>query len=162
MMNVNTPPPHYEQTLAAMVLWREARGINQSIRMNGFRAILHVIKNRMADRRWPDTMHAVILQPYQFSSFNAKVGKGGVITCDPNAVKWPESKRPTEWQAFIEACAVVADPGPDNTGGANHYHDSSIQPPFKKWLGPSGTLDQLEAMRTARIGPLLFYKIEHR
>lgn len=154
-------PAHYEQTLAAMVLWREARGLPPKIRHDGYRGILHVILNRMRDQRWPDQVHAVILQPYQFSSFNYRrdVSTGQTI-CDPNSVKWPSSKQPLDWAAFLDACAVAADPGEDNTGGANHYHDDSIDPPVKAWLGERGTADQLRSMKTVKIGPLVFYKIQ--
>ena len=150
----------YDQNLAAIVLWREARGVLSIQRHNAYRGILHVIMNRMADDRWPEAMRDVILQPYQFSSFNYAVdSKSKQMVCDQNAVKWPKEKSPGDWQAFLDACSVVNDPGPDPTGGANHYHDTSIDPPYKAWLGGNATLADLEAKKTARIGPLVFYKL---
>lgn len=150
----------YDQTLAALVLWREARGVTPIQRAGAYRGILHVILNRMADPRWPDTMRDVILQPYQFSSFNYSLDKvSKQMTCDPNSVKWPKEKNAADWLAFLDACAVVNSPGPDPTGGANHYHDVSIDPPHKAWLGPSATAADLERKKTKEIGPLRFYKI---
>lgn len=155
-MDINS----YDSTVAAVVLWREARGVTSIQRTGAYRGIMHVILNRIADPRWPDTIRDVVFQPYQFSSFNFtwdKVGKK--MTCDPNAVKWPQERNAGEWPAFLEACAVVNDPGSDPTGGANHYHDTSIDPPYKAWLGAGATLAELEKCRTARIGPLVFYRI---
>ena len=152
----------YDQNLAAIVLWREARGVSSIRRTEVFRGIMHVILNRMADaeKRWPRTIRDVILQPYQFSSFNYAENKLlRTVTCDPNAVKWPKEKNPADWAAFLDACAVVNDPGFDLTQGANHYHDTSIAPPYVAWLGKDATLADLQKRKTVQIGPIVFYKI---
>ncbi len=150
----------YDQNLAALVLWREARGVPSDRRTLAFRGILHVITNRMADKRWPDTFRDVILQPYQFSSFNfVENVQLRTMTCDPNAVKWPLEKNRADWLSFMTACETVNNPGTDPTHGANHYHDTSIPPPFKAWLGKEATLEDLLKKKTVQIGPLVFYKI---
>ncbi len=133
--------------MACLCLWREARGQSMPAKA----AVLAVIRNRVQDKRWPDTEWEVVLQPYQFSSFNAN---------DANAVKFPLPKNKADWQAWLDCQAVVetslqADP----TMGANHYHDSSIPAPFKQWLGPGATEADLLKKLTVKIGSFSFYKL---
>lgn len=107
----------YEQFLAGIALYREARGESKAARA----AVLAVIINRAAIKK--TTLDRIILAPWQFSSFNAK---------DPNAVAWPDRTKPLDWAAYLDCCAAVngamelyADP----TGGATHYYDDSIAKP---------------------------------
>lgn len=130
---------NYEQWLACIALWREARG--QSLA--AMRAIWWVIQNRATDpaKRWPRTIAAVILQPFQFSSFNHD---------DPNATKFPSPGNPADWQAFLNAQAAVSAPGDDPTSGANSYES---EPPDKlpKWADA--------AKITLTEGPFRFYRL---
>lgn len=131
----------------ALCLWREAR--NQP--REAIQAVYSVIRNRMADPRWPKTGAGVVLQPRQFSCFNAN---------DPQAGKFPRVDAVGELeQPFLDCLAIVTADAPDNTGGANHYHDASIQPPYKAWLGVQATAADLRAKQTASYGALRFYKI---
>ena len=123
----------YQNTLSALALWRESRSHPFCMP-----ALYHVILNRLRDRRWPDDIVGVILQPKQFSSFNAD---------DPNAVKWPKTGL-ASWQCAMNA---VTDPGDDPTGGANHYH--SYPAGHKSWPRWA-TAETL----TVEIGPFHFYK----
>lgn len=129
----------YEQFLAALCLWREAR--NQT--MPVMRAIYQVIRNRAADRRWPDSIPGVILQPFQFSSFNAG---------DPNATKFPTPSAAADWDAF-QRCLVVVDAPleADSTGGANHYESISDPAHRPAWCKPEKV--------TLELGPFRFYKL---
>lgn len=102
------PTLPYDQMLAAVCLWREGRGEGDE----GMRAIYHVILNRVKDPRWPNRIEAVILQPAQFSCMNLG---------DKNSIVWPMQRKPGDWQAFLKAVEIVRNPGPDPTGGANHY-----------------------------------------
>jgi cell wall hydrolase len=123
---------NYQNVMGALTIWREARG--QTIQEQ--RAVLHVILNRVKDRRWPDTISQVVTQPEQFSSFNAG---------DPNAVKWPSPKDPI----FMRCCSIMDEPGIDPTLGANHYHSPMEHLPH--WA------DQDKV--TVRIGAFTFYRL---
>ena len=122
--------------LIALCLWREARGEVLRYRL-AVRGIAHVILNRVADKHWPATVEGVILQPWQFSSFNAK---------DPNAVKYP-SDGSVIWDACLE---IAANPGDDPTGGANHY-ESCMPVTMPAWADP--------AKITLKAGPFRFYRL---
>lgn len=123
----------YESVLAALCLWREARGEPREAK----RGVLWVIRNRAQDARarWPSHPIDVILQRAQFSSFTLG---------DPNAVKFPRPDDPS----WLECCAVVDDPGEDPTGGANHYH--SLSAPDAVWWAQGET-------PIAHLGHLWFY-----
>lgn len=127
----------YESVLLALCLWREARGCESEAR----RGVLHVIRNRAAARFRGDSLTAVVLAPYQFSSFNAR---------DPNAALMPNPKHAGDWRAWLECCALVDEPGPDPTGGALMYH-SCAPGNFPDWAMPE--------KQTARIGPFWFYRV---
>lgn len=130
-----------ENFILKLCLWREARGVSPQ----AMAAILAVIRNRAEDpkKQWPNTMMGVVLQPAQFSSFNAN---------DPNAVKLPNPKNKPDWDAWVVCCNVVDTPLlADPTDGANHYE--SLGPKDKKpgWCDPNKI--------TCVIGPFRFYKL---
>lgn len=136
--------------LAALCLYREARGESLAAKT----AVWAVIKNRAADprKRWPTDVVGVVIQPYQFSSFNKT---------DANVTNWPHPKRQGDWKAYLDCWTVLetvleADP----TGGAQFYHDSSIAPPVRAWLGNGKTEADLLKCKTAEIGRLSFYRID--
>ncbi len=142
------PQTAYDKVLCALTIWREARGESQQAR-NG---VFHVILNRAAQspkEGWPSTVHAVCVQPWQFSCWN----KG-----EPASVTWPLEKNKADWQAWEEIQQMIESPLlADPTNGGNFYHDDSISPPFKQWLGESATLEDLQAKHTVDIGSLSFY-----
>jgi Cell Wall Hydrolase len=135
----------YEQWLAALCLWREARGAS----VEALTAIWFVIVNRSQDAklRWPRTIPGVILQFRQFSSFNAG---------DPNATKFPSPPLPgnpasPDWSAFLKCQeAVTTQLGSDLTNGATNYES---EPPnqLPDWADP--------AKLTVTIAPFRFYKL---
>lgn len=130
---------NYDEFMAALCLWREARGVSKTA-MN---AIWYVIQNRAADPqgRWPKTIPGVILQRMQFSSFNLG---------EPNSVKFPIDNGGPDWKAWQDCCLVVTTPmGSDPTNGANHYE--SMAPGDKKpaWA----QADKI----TLTLGPFRFY-----
>ena len=144
------PTTVYDKFIAALTIWREARGETLQAQ-NG---VFHVILNRVAQspkNGWPSTVHGVCVQPYQFSSFNKN---------DPGCLLWPLEKNSADWQAWLNILTLIdsvllADP----TSGATFYFDDSITPPYLQWLGPTATLDQLMALKTCTIGRLSFFKI---
>lgn len=132
----------------ALTLWREARGEE----LDGIRAVRGVIMNRLADGRWPNTLAEVVLQPRQFSCFNPD---------DPQCSKLPMPGSPgwSAWQKCVQVASEPFDSMTDPSKGANHYHDKSIAPPYRAWLGVTARASQLEAKLTAAIGRLRFYKL---
>jgi spore germination cell wall hydrolase CwlJ-like protein len=135
----------FEQWLAALCIWREARGEH----IDAKRGVWFVILNRMNDqhRRWPRSITDVILQHDQFSSFSAG---------DPNSVRFPrppaEGATPSrDWQAFTDCVSVVtATNVGDPTNGANLYESLPEGAPKPSWATPE--------MMTAHIGTIRFYK----
>jgi spore germination cell wall hydrolase CwlJ-like protein len=115
----------------ALTAWREAQGEPTE----GQRAVIHVLLNRTADSRWPDTSYEVCVQPQQFSCYNAG---------DPCAAKWPV-RGSEPWETILK---MARDPGNDPTAGANHYHTDAVQP---YWADPNKI--------TAIIGNHIFYKL---
>lgn len=137
----------YEQWLAAICIWREARGES----MPAMRAVYQVMLNRTKDeqKRWPKTLSGVIMQRLQFTSMT---GHG-----DANLVKFPVRPVPNvinlEWEAFQRAMIAVDTPLlADSTEGANHYESCEFAGiPMPKWADP--------AKKTVTIGHFNFYKL---
>jgi len=128
--------------MEALAIYREARGESKAAKA----AMLAVIRNRAAESPkygWPKTTIGVIVQPWQFSSFNAS---------DPNATVWPDPGSPGRWQAWLECCDVVTVPlTADPTNGANHYEAIPDAEKRPKWADP--------AKMTCEIGKTRFYKL---
>jgi hypothetical protein len=127
----------YPTCLTALCAWREARGESLEAR----RGVIWVINNRSGVKSWWNGNKqfdpvAVILQPYQFSSFNLT---------DPNATKFPVNGDPI-WE---ETKLAAISPGEDNTGGATSYYSTDIYPP--SWTA--------EMQFTVQLGALKFYKL---
>ena len=136
----------YDNVIAALCVWREARGEEPMVQF----LVARVIVNRVRDyfKRWPNTLSGVVLQRLQFSSFNSD---------DPNT-----SKMPLLTDVSFVVCCDAVDKAFDDTTiesitlspfvtkmiEANHYHDDSIEPPAwaknMKFLG--------------KLGRILFYK----
>lgn len=122
--------------LAALCVWREAQNQPHDARLGVYWSIL----NRTNKAAWwngntAGDAAAVVLFPYQYSSFNAN---------DPNAVKLPKSTD----KIFEDITLMVLNPGPDPTAGATHYYSNDIAAP--KWVS--------EMTFTTKIGAFLFYK----
>lgn len=118
-----------------VAIWREDRGGGRDSK----RGVYWVIMNRVADPRWPNNITDVILQPKQFSSFNAN---------DPNFSKYPQPGT----TSLAECAAVIDYPGPDPTGGANCYHTFPAgHPAWPSWA----TDDKF----TLKIDSISFYKL---
>ena len=124
--------------MEALCLYREARGTSMPAKAG----VLAVIRNRVADKRWPNTSTQVILQPSQFSSFNLS---------DPNVKKFP-IPGDIEWGQWLECCLVVTTPlTADATQGANGYHSFPKPSQYPNWADP--------LKLTVTIGPFKFYKL---
>jgi hypothetical protein len=104
----------YPYLLAALCVWREARGESQDAR----RGVWWVIQNRVGQPMFRPSLTRVVLQPYQFSSFNAG---------DPNATKFPNEAIPLDWQAWLEILAIAESPDTDPTYGAFYYESFPVE-----------------------------------
>jgi len=123
--------------LSARVAWGEAR--NQG--REGMQAVLNVMANRTADRRYPSSLAGVATQKWQFSAYN---------TSDANRAKLEAvTDDDIEFAQAVELAAqAVQGILPDITGGATHYHSRFIPAPY--WA--------TGAQQTAEIGDHIFYK----
>ena len=149
----------YNNIIAALCVWREARG---EIAMAKLLVAVSIVNRAKDLKRWPNTLAGVVLQPKQFSSFN--IG-------DPNASKVPALND----ASFVSCCTMVDCALAEVSGIAsrvqeldvelrtllrscgyvnksmletNHYHDDSIEPP--SWTKGMQYL--------GKVGKLLFYK----
>jgi N-acetylmuramoyl-L-alanine amidase len=126
----------YSIVLLAICTWREA----QNQLPVAWLGVIWSILNRAAVAAWwnghkADDIPAVILMPYQFSSFNS---------ADSNATKLPKLTDPV----FFKILAMAQGPGPDPTGGATHYYSTDIAAPA--WAA--------EMTFTIQLGAFRFYK----
>lgn len=125
-----------DRFLLALCVWREARGET----LTGKKLVASVVINRAHDakNRWPKTVAAVVVQPMQFSSFNAG---------DPNAVKFPTSMSGlAEWDDCVQAADGAL--AGQLTTDANHYHVVGLLPAWR---------DETKIVATE--GAHVFYKL---
>jgi spore germination cell wall hydrolase CwlJ-like protein len=128
---------NYYICLIALTAWREARGEG----VDGMRAVLHVIRNRVMSQRFGDWA-MVCTKKFQFSSMSAPN--------DPELILWPETGDAQFEQAYQLAVAVFAGTDADNTNGATFYFADSI--PAPSWAA---------SMReTVKIGHQTFFSSE--
>lgn len=129
----------YELTLLMLCIWREARGESADAQ----HGVGWTIRNRKEKGGWfGSTYAAVVLKPWQFSSFNPN---------DPNASKLPNPLSDQSYgPCLIAAKHVYEGTSPDPTGGATHYYDDSLANNPPSWAK--------SMTRTAKIGRLNFFK----
>ena len=110
----------------ARTLWGEARGEGRA----GMEAVAAVIMNRLADRRWPNTVSDVVMQPWQFSVWN---------TGDPNRAPMLAvgDGDPSFRMALEVAIMAIEGQLKDPTNGANHYHTHRVQPAWSRGVEPT-------------------------
>lgn len=134
--------------LLELCCWREARGESPETQ----RAQMWSIKNRVDKPCWwseshdqmPTLWHAVILKPWQYSSFNLN---------DPNHILWPDDldrQMPQIGQLAIQLTMGLDTQDP--TDGATNYFDTSIAFP-KAWGSEADWVNTLNS------GRLRFWKL---
>ncbi len=147
-------PPHSshklrkkDTRLLAQLLYGEARGESQQVK----RAIADSVLNRTGKRKWwGNTLDDVILKPYQYSCFNKN---------DPNhkKVKNPlKYDSPVVWHECLDiARETLRSDNIDDSCGATHYYDDSINP-------PSWTISRKPVLTlpTLRGGTISFYRLD--
>lgn len=80
-----------------------------------------VALNRVKDKRWPNDLHGVILQPKQFSCFLPAYFRDEMIKVDRQQMWWREC----DLAAWGLVCGYIG----DFTDGANHYYSTIIPEP---------------------------------
>ncbi|MEB2621400.1 cell wall hydrolase [Pseudomonas sp. YuFO8] len=132
-----------DRDVLARTLWGEARGES----LIGLIAVAWTIRNRVNDGKakswWGEGYTGVCQKPYQFSCWNKN---------DPNYAYLGGAK-PIPFREFaqaqIAADQVIAGKVPDPTGGATHYHATTmVKPPT--WI--------VGAKRTTTLGRHVFFK----
>jgi len=95
-------------------------------------AVACVARNRVSDRRWPDTYKEVILQPMQFSCFNSLPRQGEIL--DDLFQKFFTSHEDGWWrECRFAAWGAIFNWYRDFTGGANLYWNPDICTPDWDW-----------------------------
>ena len=85
-------------------------------------AVANVILNRFKDKRYPNDIKRIVLQPYQFSAYNSKdEGGNDLVNVSPNNPTYKKVKNIVE--------LLLAGTLSDNTGGATHYWNPSLVNP---------------------------------
>lgn len=111
-----TPSELSRLYMLALAIWREARGEPA----RGQLLVGTTIRNRVEDRRWPNTYVGVITQRLQFSAFNLG---------DPNVLKYPAEDDPTWAPCVAAARAVLEAPAPISP--VNHYCTTTVHPTWR-------------------------------
>ena len=108
--------------LLTALIWGEGRGE----RIEGKLAIGCCVRNRVNDKRWPNTYEEVILQDKQFSCFNLEdQNHHSVLNALLPSQKWKDPVwRECRWAAY----AVIDNWVRDVTHGANHYNTTGCDP----------------------------------
>lgn len=112
--------------LLALATYREARSESR----RGKKLVAQSVENRVNDSRWPDNYRDVILQPWQFSSFNKN---------DPQVNLFPPTHYDSTgnlqaWLVCWEVAGEVLDETEDISEGSNHYFANDI--PAPDWADP--------------------------
>jgi len=132
----------YDLQIGAITVYCEASGESPEAQL----AVAFTFENRLADpsHRYGRSVAEVCLRRYQYSEWNAdQVDNTNLL----RAARCPAS------DPVLQACAYAVQEAmsggvTDPSGGATHYHDTSIPPP--SWTQG--------ATRTGQIGRLVFYK----
>ena len=128
--------------IMARTIWAEARGEPYAGRV----AVAWVIRNRVEDARWPNTVHAVCLQKWQFECWNGETV--GAQHQDKNyfAMKNATLATPGFLSAIGVAAGVLAgDLSPvlsgDAVRGANHHYNPAVSDPsWARGVTPVATI----------------------
>lgn len=111
------------------ILIRTIMGEADDAGPEGWAAVAHVIRNRMADPRWPGNPASVALQPMQFSAWNEKrLGGNDLVNRKATHPQFQKVGAVVDqvWQGKV----------PDPTGGATHYYAPAGMPDRRepKWF----------------------------
>ena len=130
----------YDQQIGTITVYCEASGESAQAQLG----VAWSFVNRLATGRYGASVAEICLRRMQYSEWNADAGDNANLL---------RAARCSEDDPVLVACAqalggALTGEAPDPTGGATHYHDTSISPPA--WA--------LRATKTCQIGRLVFYK----
>jgi N-acetylmuramoyl-L-alanine amidase len=91
------------------------------------------VRNRVEDRRWPNTVQEVLCKRTHYSCFNAKGFRRDIIRSYPSQIWWLRCK-------YI-AQGVLNGLIPDLSNGANHYWNPDLCSP--SWASKMKLLDKV-------------------
>jgi len=128
----------------ALVTWKEARGEG----VEGCRAVMHVIANRVGAKDFPSTLHNVIYQKNAFTSMS--------VISDPEF-----NLQPKPGDKIYAACEnlaqlVLSGQDVDNTLGAHYY--ANLKNTTSGWFFNHIVADKLQHPITVVIGHHTFFK----
>ncbi len=128
----------------ALVTWKEARGEG----MEGCRAVMHVIVNRVGTPGFATTLHNVIFGKNQFTSMS--------VASDPEF-----NLKPQPGDAIFAACEnlaqlVLTGQDADNTLGAHYY--ANLKNTTSGWFFNHIVNNSVQHPITATIGHHTFFK----
>ena len=100
--------------------------------LEGKVAVAWVVRNRIADKRWPSTCAGVILQDKQFSCLNDGNARRPVFMGALLPSQGGNFRDPIWRECRFVAHGVLHDWLRDPTGGANHYNTLDCDPSYEK------------------------------
>jgi len=124
----------YEQSMLALLVWREARGEVYQAKMAVAFSVLNRVKN---PKWWGTSLGAVVAKKWQYSSMAAPG--------DPNLILYPLPHDLSFHDTLSAVNAVLFNSPINQTAGADSYYDLSIPPP--KWAKPEQFVKQIGAFR---------------
>lgn len=128
----------------ALVTWREARGEG----VEGCRAVMHVIKNRVGTPGFAHTLHDVIYGKNQFTSMSVSNDPEFNLQPDPNDITY---------KACLQLAAnIVSGNDTDITHGAHYY--ANLKNTTSGWFFRNIVNDPVNHPVTTTIGHHTFFK----
>lgn len=128
----------------ALVTWKEARGEG----VEGCRAVMHVIVNRVGTPGFAHTLHDVIYGKNQFTSMS--------VSSDPEFNLQPKSGDMIYVACEHMATTVLQGNDPDCTNGAHYY--ANLKNTTSGWFFNHIVNDPVNHPITATIGHHTFFK----
>lgn len=136
-----------EKQVVILTMLGEAAGEGQK----GMEAVAHVIVNRAASSRWPNTLAGVAKQGawsrgkyiHQFSTWNDPSLQGN----NPQSRYSPDSK---SWKAAEAALDKVLGGSYDFTEGADHYHTHVVNPKWNRKMRVTAEIGNHKFFRSTK------------
>lgn len=128
----------------ALCVWKEARGEG----IDGMRAVMHVIKNRVGTPGFAHTIHDVVYGKNQFTSMS--------VPSDPEFNLEPHDDDQQYTYCVQTAPSVLNATDTDNTQGACYY--ANLRTATSGWFYTHIVQDTLHHPQTVQIGKQTFFK----
>lgn len=125
--------------ITGLTIYLEARGESESAKIG----VGSVIRNRVRTEYRGETYHEVCLAKDQFSCWNdddPNQALGLMLAQDMRAAREQDIALK---ECLFFALGIVSDQVRDNTGGARHYHDTSVRPAWALGHTPTASYGRL-------------------